>query len=360
MRSSKFHSIRIIALIITIWTSSSWAYGQRISNNESLELKKALEKEYGEDFEFSVKVALGDEIVFNESFGYLDIERSKPISGKTLFNIASITKSITAVSIMILLEENALHLDDTLGEFFEQVPESKTSISINHLLAHQSGLRQNYPLGGITKSSDALLTILGQELEFNPGKGFRYSNQNYQLLALIIEHISGTTYENFVRQNVLKPLNMGNTFFWNEIQEESNVAPLDQDIRRFVGKRNWGWIGSGGVFTTTDDLWKFWNGLYRNGFLSKTSVDLLFGNYYQSSSGIRIGYGFFTSPDTKWGIPQLWTRGTESWGHNAVIGCLPDREITVIVVTNSGEIDNDPGKTGNRLISDFVVDYLLR
>ncbi|NNL81415.1 MAG: hypothetical protein HKO67_13080, partial [Flavobacteriaceae bacterium] len=113
------------------------------------------------------------------------------------------------------------------------------------------------------------------------------------------------------------------------------------------------------VFTTTTDLLKFWNGFYKNGFLSKESIESIFGKYYETSSGIQIGLGFFTSPTTNWKTPELWSRGTESWGHNAVIRYFPENNTTIIVTTNSGEIDDDRNKTGNRIIGDLIADLLF-
>ena len=335
------------------------AFAQSIEEVDFSELSKTLHQNFVEDFDYSVLVDINGNVVYAEDFGYTDKKRSIPVDPSTRFNIASITKSITAVGIMKLLEQNKIRLSDTLGVFFASVPKSKASISIQALLSHRSGLPQTYPLDGISESSKAAEIIWDEELEFSPGSSFRYSNQNYQLLALIIEKVAKTSFEDFIRENILVPLEMHTTRFWDEMDEAQNMAPLPKRISRNLGARNWGWLGSGGIFSTPGDLYKFWKGINNDKFLSKESRALVFGNYYQTTSGLQIGFGFFTSPNTQWNTSLLWTRGTESWGHNAVIQHFPDKNVTIIVTTNSGEIDNDQSKTGNRLISDLIANYLF-
>ena len=317
-----------------------------------------LEKEFAGDFGFSILVEVDDN-VFSKSFGYLDKKQSQPVDLNTLFNIASITKSITAVGIMKLVEENRLKLEYPLSKFFTDVPADKAAITLKMLLSHRTGLQQTYPLDGTSDSDQARKKIWKQKLEFPPDSGFRYSNQNYQLLALIIEKVTQMTFEAYTTNALLTSLEMTNTYFWNNVPEE-RIAAAQNRILNTVGQRNWGWIGGVGVFTATDDLYKFWKGIFNNGFLSPESVDLLFGNYYTTQSGVEVGFGFFTSPDTQWDTPERWSRGTESWGHNAAIRYFPEKDVTIIVVTNSGEIDNDRNQTGNRLVSDRIADILFR
>lgn len=331
---------------------------QRVEMVDFGALSISLHQEFGDDFDFSVLVARDTIVVYTGHFGFMDSNRTTPVNNQTLFNVASISKSITAVGIMKLVEANKIKLEEPLGNFFADVPHDKSTITIKMLLSHRSGLRQSYPLDGISDTDKALKTIWKEKLEFTPDNGFRYSNQNYQLLALIIEKVTQIPYEDYITEALLAPLGMNNTYFWNTVPVE-NLAPIEKRILNSLGKRNWAWIGGAGMFTATDDLYKFWNGIYRKGFLSQDSIDLLFGNYHKTQSGLEIGFGFYTSPDTKWNTPELWTRGTESWGHNGVIRYFPEKNVMIIVLTNSGEIGNDSNKTGNRLISDLIADYLF-
>lgn len=333
-------------------------FGQQELQLDFEALTADLEREFAEEFAFSILVEVNN-TVYSKSFGYLDKKRTKPVDLNTLFNIASISKSITAAGVLKLVEENRIKLEDPVSKFFEDVPADKAGITIKMLLSHRSGLRQTYPLNGVSDSDKALQKIWREGLEFQPDSGFRYSNQNYQLLALIIEKVTQQPYEAYITEAILTPLEMESTYFWDTVPEQ-DIAPAQNRILKTLGQRNWGWIGGVGVFSTTDDLFKFWNGVFKKGFLTQKSIDLLFGNHYKTQSGVEVGFGFFTSPDTKWNTPELWTRGTESWGHNGSISYFPEKNVTIIVLTNSGEIDNDRNKTGNRLVSDRIADYLFR
>ena len=355
MRFTKI-SIRKLLLLLCLIMSNISAQNQ---GYDFTELNNTLKKDFAEDFEFSVLISNNDQILFSENYGYLDKNNADPVDEKTLFNIASITKSITAIGIFKLIEQKKIHLSDKLDQFFDNVPKSKESISISNLLSHKSGFRQSYPLDGISDSNQALKAIFGEELEFIPGSSFRYSNQNYQLLALIIEKVTGTKFEKFIRINVLAPLNMKDTYFWDEVSEQHNIAPLNKRILKRIGKRNWGFIGSTGIFTTTSDLSKFWNGIVKNEFLSKELIDIIFKPYHETNSGLQIGLGFYMSPSTKWKTTEIWTRGTESWGHNSVIRFFPKKNLTIIVSTNSGEFGKKK-MTGNKAISDLIADYLFK
>lgn len=348
---------RAFLLLLIYFLTASIGLAQDNVQLDFEQLSTDLEGEFAGKFGFSILIEV-DNSVYSKSFGHLNKKQTIPVGLNTLFNIASISKSITAVGILKLVEENRIKLEDSLNKFFGNAPADKSSITIEMLLSHRSGLQQTYPLDGISDSELALNRIWREKLEFTPDSGFRYSNQNYQLLALIIEQITQKPFETYISEALFEPLEMKNTYFWDTVLGQE-IASAQSRILNTVGKRNWGWIGGVGIFSTTDDLYKFWTGVCKNGFLTQESVDLLFGNYFTTQSGVEIGFGFFTSPDTQWNTPERWARGTESWGHNAVIRYFPDKDVTIIVVTNSGEIDNDRTKTGNRIVADRIADYLF-
>ncbi len=82
----------------------------------------------------------------------------------------------------------------------------------------------------------------------------RYSNQNYQLLALIIKQVTAARFEDYIRDSILTPLGMRDTYFWDEVGDQSHVAEFSDEVSGMVGKRNWDYIGSSGIFSTVVDL----------------------------------------------------------------------------------------------------------
>ena len=334
--------------------------GQQILEHNYDNLDKALKKDFRSGFGFSVLVGDEKKILFNKSYGYIDLLKTKSTNERTLFNIASISKSITTIGIMRLIEQNKLNLTDTLGKFFSNVPSDKRTITISNLLCHKSGFQQNYVCDGKINSNEALQALLADTLGSIAGTNFDYSNQNFEMLALVIEKIANTTYEAFIRKEILSPLKMKNTYFWDEVRSFKNVAEKNRTISDSIMMRNWGYIGSGGIYSTSTDLYKFMNGVIQNRLISKSSLQLLFSEYHKTKSGLGIGYGWFINDTTEWSSKEIWTRGNEDWGHNAVIRWFTDKKKIIIVCTNSGEISGDKQVTGNRLISNYIADYLWK
>jgi len=161
----------------------------------------------------------------------------------------------------------------------------------------------------------------------------------------------------FVRREILEPFKMRVTYFWNEVNDKNNIAGKSEVIPDSLTKRNWGYIGSGGIYSTPIDLYKFWQAVIDHELISKSNTEKLFRNYYQTSSGIKVGYGWFVNDTTAWHSSEIWTRGSESWGHNAVIRWFPAKKTVIIVCTNSGEM-GDKQTTGNRIISNYIADFL--
>gem|GEM_PF-4779664 len=250
------------------------------------------------------------------------------------------------------MEQGEIKLSDTIGKFIDNVPADKRSIAIHHLFSHTSGFEQNYVCDGLTNSHEALAALLQDTLSFIPGSSFSYSNQNFEMLALIIEKITSVKYENFVRREILEPLKMRVTYFWNEVNDKNNIAGKSEVIPDSLTKRNWGYIGSGGIYSTPIDLYKFWQAVIGYELISKSNTEKLFRNYYQTSSGIKVGYGWFVNDITAWHSSEIWTRGSESWGHNAVIRWFPAKKTVIIVCTNSGEMgDKQTTETGLLVIT---------
>lgn len=296
--------------------------------------------------------------LFNQAYGYIDLKKYKKVNRKSLFNIASISKSFTAVGILSLVQQKKIFLTDTIDKFFNNVPVDKLSITLNHLLSHQSGFQQNYICDGICDSNEAINSLLSDKLANKPGSSFGYSNQNYEMLALVIEKITSFKYEEFIRMLILEPLKMKDTCFWTEVGSRKNIASYNRDISDISTFRNWGFIGSGGMYSTPYDLYKFSNALLNYLIIDQQNTELLFKTYCLTSDGTGIGYGWFINEITNWNTKEIWTRGTEDWGHNAVLRWFPEKKTIIIVCTNSGEI-GDKQITGNRIISSYIADFLL-
>jgi D-alanyl-D-alanine carboxypeptidase len=188
----------------------------------------------------SVIVVKDGEVVYNKAFGYADAPRNIKATPETVYHWWSITKIPTAIAIMQLREEGKLDLDDEVTKhlpWFDVKYPSNASpvITIRHLLQHTSGLRNPIPAmigwvhygDSIPNQTDVLKKHLPEfnSLEFEPGTKAVYSNSNYMVLGAVIEAVSGQTYETYITENILRPLEMLQTgFIYSSAMAENEAA----------------------------------------------------------------------------------------------------------------------------------------
>ena len=171
----------------------------------------------------SVLISKDNQIIYEKSFGYADTDGHIKNTEKSIFSIASLTKSLTAVGVMKLVEDGKLTLDTPISNYFPGfMPDYSNDITIQHLLNNSSGMEAN--IGRIDDNGNGLMpekTLISldelltkfkdSKLKFKPGTGYDYNNFGYLLLANIIEMASGQPYANYMEQAVFKPANMKNT-----------------------------------------------------------------------------------------------------------------------------------------------------
>ncbi len=137
-----------------------------------------------------------------------------------VFEIGSITKQFTAVSVLMLMEQGKLSLDDDITKFIEDYPTQGHKITIHHLLTHTSGIKSYTDVDSIFKLArndfkpmEVIDLFKNIPMDFAPGEQYRYNNSAYFILGYIIEKASGQTYADFIENNIFKPLNMKNSYY---------------------------------------------------------------------------------------------------------------------------------------------------
>ena len=153
-------------------------------------------------FNGTVLVAAHGSVVFEKGYGYRDAEAKAPNDANTIFQLASVSKQFTAVTILKLVELRQLSLSERLSKFYPDFPKAD-SITIEQLLTHTSGIH-DFESDNVTMTSATEATLIARfrdkPYDFPPGKGWRYSNSGYSLLAFIIQKASGMSYEAAVRK----------------------------------------------------------------------------------------------------------------------------------------------------------------
>jgi CubicO group peptidase (beta-lactamase class C family) len=311
-----------------------------IHNDQRAEIRhrieESLDKEIAADFSGAVLVALGDDVLFEKSFGWTTTSKTYLISLDTLFCLASISKQFTATALLKLREKGKLQLDDSLDRFYKLVPEDKRPITLHHLLSHTSGIAQNYAADGITDREEAVSSILENPLVDRPGQSFHYANDNYNLLAAIVEIASDIPFEDFLLQQLFTLCGLSGFQFWGTFDDNDpiRVAEKSKPIPNENRAPNWGFRGATGIFGSVRSLYLWHQALLRGRLISATSLTELFRPRVKIDSG-WAGYGWFITPTPRH-TSEIWTRGTEDFGHNAILRWYREEELVIVCTSNAG------------------------
>jgi CubicO group peptidase (beta-lactamase class C family) len=297
-------------------------------------------------FNGSILVALKGYPLFRISTGYADIFTKQPLDFNTSFQIASVSKSFAAMSVLMLKEKGVLDLTDPVKKHIPEFPFE--NVTIRHLLQHTSGL-PNYmyfidqywrPDSTITNQQVLQLLIdKNAQLTFTPGQRHIYSNTGYAMLALLVERVSGMPYYKFLHKNIFEPLEMDHTFAWNrtEIDSNKNIA---------VGFHRYGWkfrkiapdvldqvVGDKSIYSTVDDLFKYDQALYKGILISDSLLNDAFTMaVVRNNRPVKYGYGWRLKEVE--GKKVIYHNGLWN-GFTASLTRYVEDNITIIVTSNT-------------------------
>jgi serine beta-lactamase-like protein LACTB, mitochondrial len=236
----------------------------------------------------SVAVAVNGQIVYAEGAGNADLENLVPATPATVYNIGSVSKVITAVAVMQLVERGNVSLDDPIQKYVPEFPvKPEGTITIRHLLTHTSGIR-HYKRGDFPGTPDnentrpyaswidGLKIFAGEPLQFAPGTRYLYSSYAVNLLQGVVERASGQPFEQYLAQNVWRPAGMAATTF----DVPARIVPRRARSYRIVdgGPVNYFYndltykFASGGMMSTVEDLVRFGAAFNHNQLLKSETV----------------------------------------------------------------------------------------
>lgn len=174
-------------------------------------------------------IVVDGKLVYTGNYGFTDIDKKIPVTSSSLFRVASMSKSFTAMAILKLRDEGKIDLDDPAANYLEELKNLKyptadaPAITIRHLLTHGAGFPEDNPWGDrqLADTDKDLVEFIGKQISFSnpPGLAFEYSNLGFALLGKIITKVSGKRYQDYIKENIWQPLGM-KTSEW----EYGNVA----------------------------------------------------------------------------------------------------------------------------------------
>lgn len=344
-----------------------------------------------------------DGIASLEAVGLQKIETKQPMPKDALFRIASMTKPITAMGIMILQEEGKLSVDDPVEKYLPEfrgqrltasregdtVTLKKPSrvITLRDLLTHTSGLPGGFPPGladlYATRSrtlAEAVLVSSQQPLDFEPGSKWAYCNAGIDTLGRVIEVVSGQSFEEFMATRVFRPLGMKDTACFPTEQNTPRIAGLYEikngelvvANRPIVGPATGAKhpIPAGGLYSTAADLAKLYQAMLNAGRLGSTKIispeSVLTMTKLQTGDlpcgfvpGMGFGYGWAVVKEPQ-GVTAMVSPGT--YGHGGAFGTQawidPKQDLFVILLIQRVGLANADGSDLRRELQQLAIEAI--
>jgi CubicO group peptidase (beta-lactamase class C family) len=305
----------------------------------------------------AVAVSHLGKLVVNKAYGLADIERRVPLTPATILDAGSVRKQFVAAAVLLLVEEGRVSLSDDVRKFIPQLPDYGSTITVDHLLTHTSGLR-DWPalLQMATGDPDAFSMILAQRsLNFAPGEEWSYSNSGYVLLPLVVERASGMRFADFVQKRLFDRLGMKSTTYVDDMNaiKQNRALAYQKDgsgwkLGMLVGNARG---GAGALATTAEDLVTWTEGI-ANGRLGKFLSEKI-QEPAKLNNGRTLTYARGLFLDRNRGGKVVWHTGSAD-AYKSFTGSYPEQGLSIGIMCNSG--DDTPGSTmlARRIFDLFV------
>lgn len=331
------------------FTPLSTVYKKKMSDDIEYFYNK---KFNSKDFSGGFLVAKNGEILYENYSGFAYKEKRDSIKKDTPIHLASVSKVITAVTVLKLVDQDKIELDAQVSEYLPEFPHKQTTVRM--LLNHRSGLRNYAYFSDDKKVWDKKKNLTNQDvlkllatkkigLESTPGTRFGYCNTNYALLALIIEKVTEKSYPKVLQEMVFDPLGMKNTFVFNDLKNKENVCQsYKNNYLRLAFEYLDQVYGDKNIYSTPRDLLKFDLALYSEDFLSKKMKSEMFKGYSYERKGTK-NYGLgIRMLEFETGQHYYFHNG---WWHGNTSSYVTLQKDSVTIIAISNKFSKKPYQT---------------
>ncbi|WP_207504208.1 serine hydrolase domain-containing protein [Telluribacter humicola] len=297
-------------------------------------------------FNGNVLVAQKGVILYQNSFGYAHLRAKDSLSSDHTFQLASLSKPFTAIAVLKLKEAGKISLEDTIQRFFPNFPYK--GIKISSLLSHRSGL-PNYAYSFMDSVRHGrkypanieimrwFATVKPTPQRYNiPERSFSYSNTNYMVLAAIVEKVSSMAFSDYLHKHIFGPLEMNRTFLITRPADSTQLRTVGHQHGQVIPKDYYDEVvGDKGVYSTTQDLYRFYKGLMAGCLISKKTLEEAFTPRSFEKFGFRnYGYGFRLHLDEQQKTRYMYHTGW--WkGYNTIMWMNKEDDFVIILLSNS-------------------------
>ncbi len=336
------HRVAWLALVATAATAADQAapscppLEQRAEAALARAIDPIVDAAVAEGFAGGVALLRDGTLAYDRAAGFSDARGRVPVTATTLFHVASVAKYLTAAVSLVSAERGRIELTGPIAPLVPGTHLAGRGLSFLDLLAHRSGLGSSHAAEGIGDAAEALQAIDRRPPDPELVGRFRYSNDGYDLLAILLERAWGRPYEELARELVLAPACLDGPRFWAEV-DRGDPRLVGQPLRRIgrrLAKRNYGMVGSGGLLIGAVDLARLEHALASGRLLSPASR----GELTTPRGEMRLGQavlGAFLVDHPELGR-VLSARGYDDWGDNAILNHYLDHRLILAVVTSKG------------------------
>lgn len=297
----------------------------------------------------SVMILQGDKVLFQKGYGYANVENKIKDDENTIYDLGSVTKTMTAIAILKLHDEGKLSIYDRVDKYIPDfVNDNTDNITIINLLNHTSGMSANLGRfddegnGIVLPTSDPISLeklvdkFRTSKLKSKPGQKFEYNNYAYTLLAYIIEKVSGMDYSTYLQKEIFAKIGMPNSFYKLDLLKKPAIGYSgigSNEYKPVEDEFHPSWIiGAGYIYSNTNDLAKYIQAVFSGKLFSEKTLKLMM------DSSINIGKSkrFWTLGWEKRNISGLdfYSHGGGIFGFSTRIGYIPENDISIIVLSN--------------------------
>lgn len=301
-------------------------------------------EQWHQNFDGQVLVAVGDDILVHQAYGKANLLTGSNATNEDTYSIGSVTKQMTAYTIMKLESEGLLSFEDTIDQHLEDAPYGN-KVTIHQLLTHTSGLPEYtdalFAGEPLADYDEIVAYVSSKPLNFDPGTDWLYCNTGYYLLGNIVTSVTGESLENYLEANVFEPLEMDLTGWaykedalqmttQGSMQGEVEQTLVYDELLLSVAE------GAGSVISTADDMYLWQKALYDNTLLDDESLALMVGNPEDMSINPNYGYGLMNM-ETPYGVE--FGHGGNTLGYTASLTYLPAMDTHIVILSNRGYVN---------------------
>ena len=292
----------------------------------------------------AVAVASDTGIIFTQGFGTLDSAGKVPATGDSRYRLASVSKALTAVAVMRLVEQGSVGLDSPIQRYCPQYPFRQYPVTVRQLLAHCSGIRhyaspdENYNRRYFASVAESVGIVASDSLLFPPGTQFQYSTYAFNLLGRLVETVSGQPFAQAIETLVLAPAGMSRSGSIGELRQLGNEQIADGYTRTLAGHvvpakplNLSDRVPGAGLVSTANDLARFALALLQHRLLADTTLRLLWTNAEFGGVEMPCGLGWFVAATP---LGKLAMHDGAQSGGRALLMILPERRVAVAMLAN--------------------------